>query len=56
MDSVHAYLVKGHPLDQVRTFRLRKLKRIPSDERVLIFVQFFDLMKKVAEVLNANKV
>jgi len=31
-------------------------KRIPSDERVLIFVQFPDLMKKVAEALNANKV
>ncbi|KAH9975966.1 hypothetical protein BGW80DRAFT_1168904 [Lactifluus volemus] len=30
--------------------------RIPSDERVLIFVQFPDLMKKVAEALNANKV
>ena len=31
-------------------------KRIPSDERVLIFVQFPDLMKKVAEALTANKV
>ena len=31
-------------------------KRIPSDEWVLIFIQFFDLMKKVAEALNANKV
>ncbi|KAI0305877.1 hypothetical protein B0F90DRAFT_1694134 [Multifurca ochricompacta] len=31
-------------------------KRIPSEERVLIFVQFPDLMKKVAEALNANKV
>ncbi|KAN0130961.1 hypothetical protein V8E53_011339 [Lactarius tabidus] len=31
-------------------------KRIPSDERVLVFVQFPDLMKKVAEALTANKV
>ncbi|KAI0042198.1 hypothetical protein FA95DRAFT_1682698 [Auriscalpium vulgare] len=31
-------------------------KRIPSEERVLIFVQFPDLMKKVAEALTANKV
>ncbi|KAI0272498.1 hypothetical protein BC834DRAFT_817628 [Gloeopeniophorella convolvens] len=31
-------------------------KRIPRDERVLVFVQFPDLMKKVAEALTANKV
>lgn len=31
-------------------------KEIPNDERVLIFVQFPDLMKKVAEALEANKV
>jgi len=31
-------------------------KRIPSDERVLVFVQFPDLMKKVAEALTANHV
>ncbi|THG95090.1 hypothetical protein EW026_g6497 [Hermanssonia centrifuga] len=31
-------------------------KRIPKDERALIFVQFPDLMKKVAEALEANKI
>ncbi|KAH9930325.1 uncharacterized protein B0H18DRAFT_1093698 [Fomitopsis serialis] len=31
-------------------------KKIPKDERVLIFVQFPDLMKKVAEALSANGV
>lgn len=31
-------------------------RRIPKDERVLIFVQFPDLMKKVAEVLEAHEV
>ncbi|OBZ73756.1 hypothetical protein A0H81_06364 [Grifola frondosa] len=31
-------------------------KKMPKDERVLIFVQFPDLMKKVAEALEANKV
>lgn len=31
-------------------------KQLPKDERVLIFVQFPDLMKKVAEALEANKV
>ncbi|EGN96836.1 hypothetical protein SERLA73DRAFT_93465 [Serpula lacrymans var. lacrymans S7.3] len=31
-------------------------KQIPSEERVLIFVQFPDLMKKVAEALTANKI
>ncbi|OCH91470.1 hypothetical protein OBBRIDRAFT_812104 [Obba rivulosa] len=31
-------------------------KRIPADERVLIFVQFPDLMKKVAEVLREHDV
>ncbi|KII87340.1 hypothetical protein PLICRDRAFT_125381 [Plicaturopsis crispa FD-325 SS-3] len=31
-------------------------KRLPADERVLIFVQFPDLMKKVEEVLIANKI
>ncbi len=35
---------------------MRCRKRIPSDERVLVFVQFPDLMKKVAEALTANKV
>lgn len=29
---------------------------MPSDERVLIFVQFPDLMKKVAEALSAHKI
>jgi SNF2 family DNA or RNA helicase len=29
---------------------------VPKNERVLIFVQFPDLMKKVAEALTANKV
>ncbi|KAI0940949.1 hypothetical protein AcV7_003183 [Taiwanofungus camphoratus] len=31
-------------------------KKIPRDERILIFVQFPDLMKKVAEALSANRV
>lgn len=31
-------------------------KRIPKDERALIFVQFPDLMKKVAEALREHKV
>ncbi|KAI0339611.1 hypothetical protein BDW22DRAFT_1335785 [Trametopsis cervina] len=31
-------------------------KRIPADERVLIFVQFPDLMKKVAEALEAHRI
>jgi len=31
-------------------------KKIPKDERILVFVQFPDLMKKVAEALTANKV
>ncbi|KAH9000307.1 hypothetical protein EDB92DRAFT_487395 [Lactarius akahatsu] len=31
-------------------------KRIPSNRRVFIFVQFPDFMKKVAEALTANKV
>ncbi|CCM02538.1 uncharacterized protein FIBRA_04640 [Fibroporia radiculosa] len=31
-------------------------KKIPRDERVLIFVQFPDLMKKVAEALEANRI
>ncbi|KAI0766086.1 hypothetical protein BC629DRAFT_1540090 [Irpex lacteus] len=31
-------------------------KRIPADERVLIFVQFPDLMKKVGEALDTNKI
>ncbi|KAI0061030.1 hypothetical protein BV25DRAFT_1870977 [Artomyces pyxidatus] len=31
-------------------------KRIPDNERVLIFVQFPDLMKKVAEALTANNI
>ena len=31
-------------------------KKIPSDERVLIFVQFQDLMKKVGAALKANKI
>ncbi|KIP07147.1 hypothetical protein PHLGIDRAFT_431623 [Phlebiopsis gigantea 11061_1 CR5-6] len=31
-------------------------KRIPQDERVLIFVQFPDLMKKVGEALDSAKV
>jgi SNF2 family DNA or RNA helicase len=31
-------------------------KEIPKNERILIFVQFPDLMKKVAEALTANKV
>jgi SNF2 family DNA or RNA helicase len=30
--------------------------RIPADERVLIFVQFPDLMKKVGEALEANRI
>ena len=29
-------------------------KKVPKDERVLVFVQFPDLMKKVAEALEAN--
>lgn len=31
-------------------------KKIPKDERVLLFVQFPDLMKKVTEALAANKI
>lgn len=31
-------------------------KRIPNDERVLVFVQFPDLMKKVAEAFSENKI
>ncbi|KAL5513360.1 hypothetical protein ACEPAH_3759 [Sanghuangporus vaninii] len=31
-------------------------KRIPKQERVLVFVQFPDLMKKVAEAFTANKI
>ena len=31
-------------------------KKVPKDERVLVFVQFPDLMKKVAEALAANGV
>ncbi|KAH7915282.1 hypothetical protein BJ138DRAFT_1122797 [Hygrophoropsis aurantiaca] len=31
-------------------------KKIPGDERVLIFVQFVDLMKKVADALAAHKI
>lgn len=30
--------------------------RIPADERVLIFVQFPDLMKKVGEALEAHRI
>lgn len=31
-------------------------KRVPSDERVLVFVQFPDLMKKVSEAFNAHNI
>ena len=31
-------------------------KKIPKEERVLVFVQFPDLMEKVAEALKTNKV
>jgi hypothetical protein len=40
--------------DNVWFFGCRK--HIPSDEHVLIFIQFPNLMKKVAEALNINKV
>ncbi|PCH36338.1 hypothetical protein WOLCODRAFT_166855 [Wolfiporia cocos MD-104 SS10] len=43
----------GHKLEQV----IHLIKNvIPRDERVLVFVQFPDLMKKVAEAFTANKV
>jgi SNF2 family DNA or RNA helicase len=38
------------------TNRLIIRKEIPKEDRVLIFVQFLDLMKKVAEALSDNKV
>lgn len=31
-------------------------KRIPKNERILVFVQFPDLMKKVAEAFDAHKI
>lgn len=31
-------------------------KRLPKDERVLVFVQFPDLMKKVTEAFDAHKI
>ncbi|KAK7025211.1 helicase C-terminal domain-containing protein [Favolaschia claudopus] len=43
----------GKKLEQV--IELIK-KKVPEDERVLVFVQFPDLMKKVADALSANKV
>lgn len=30
--------------------------RIPKDERVILFIQYEDLMKKVLEALRANKI
>ena len=39
----------------VSNFQLVR-NRIPGDERVLIFVQFPDLMKKVGEALDTNKI
>ena len=36
--------------------RLLDRKRVPAKERVLLFVQFPDLMKKVAEALKANDI
>jgi SNF2 family DNA or RNA helicase len=54
------HLIRYVPLRKVRRAPTDTLsccrKRIPSDERVLIFVQFPDLMKKVAEALTANEV
>jgi SNF2 family DNA or RNA helicase len=36
--------------------RVCSRNKIPNDDRVLIFVQFPDLMKKLAEALTAHKV
>ncbi|KZT07288.1 uncharacterized protein LAESUDRAFT_725197 [Laetiporus sulphureus 93-53] len=46
---------KHYGLKLERVIHLIK-REIPKEERVLIFVQFPDLMKKVAEALAANKV
>ncbi|KAJ7091441.1 hypothetical protein B0H15DRAFT_930158 [Mycena belliarum] len=43
----------GKKLEEVMTLIKKK---IPEDERVLVFVQFPDLMKKVAEALKDNRV
>jgi len=54
------HLIRYVPLGKVRRALTDTVpccrKRISSDERVLIFVQFPDLMKKVAEALTANEV
>lgn len=47
------YLICSFPLLSVLTV---SRKEIPSDERILIFVQFQDLMKKVGAALKAHKI
>lgn len=46
--------VVGGSFGSKLTAVVQKIKSIPSDERILVFVQFADLMKKVEEALNEN--
>ena len=41
---------------QILSYSIFHRKKTPKDERVLVFVQFPDLMKKVAEAFDAHKV